>query len=94
LTGALKSYGDSLAIRERLASSDPGNAGWQRDLSVSYGKLGKALKLVGDKTKAHDAVRQARSIMERLTKMSPFNAIWKRDLIRFDELIVLGPTDP
>ena len=35
LAGALQSYRDSLAIRERLAKSDPGNAGWQRDLSVS-----------------------------------------------------------
>jgi hypothetical protein len=34
LTGALKAYEDSLAIADRLAKSDPGNAGWQRDLSV------------------------------------------------------------
>ena len=34
LAGALKSFRDSLAIRERLAQSDPGHAGWQRDLSV------------------------------------------------------------
>ena len=27
LAGALKSYGDSLAIMQRLAQSDPGNAG-------------------------------------------------------------------
>ena len=36
LAGALKAYQDSLAIADRLAKSDPGNAGWQRDLSVSY----------------------------------------------------------
>ena len=28
------------AIRERLAAADPGNAGWQRDLSVSHDKIG------------------------------------------------------
>jgi hypothetical protein len=28
--------------KERLAKSDPGNAGWQRDLSVSYKNLAKA----------------------------------------------------
>src|SRR5205823_2686935 len=33
LDGALKFYSDSLAIPERLAKSDPGNAEWQRDLS-------------------------------------------------------------
>ncbi|MFZ1093303.1 MAG: hypothetical protein WAN75_29480 [Xanthobacteraceae bacterium] len=36
LTAALQAYRDSLGIRERLAKADPGNAGWQRDLSVSY----------------------------------------------------------
>ena len=35
LAEALKSYQDSLAIADRLAKADPGNAGWQRDLSVS-----------------------------------------------------------
>jgi hypothetical protein len=39
LAGALKSYEADLAIAERLAKSDLGNAGWQRDLSVSYSKL-------------------------------------------------------
>jgi hypothetical protein len=39
LSAALKSYSDSLAIAERLAAADPGNAGWQRDLIVSYKKI-------------------------------------------------------
>jgi hypothetical protein len=34
LPAALKSYRNGLAIAERLAQSDPGNAGWQRDLLV------------------------------------------------------------
>jgi hypothetical protein len=29
-----------LAIAERLAKADPGNAGWQRHLSVSHDKIG------------------------------------------------------
>jgi hypothetical protein len=29
-----------LAIADRLAKSNPGNASWQRDLSVSYYKIG------------------------------------------------------
>src|SRR5271154_2352509 len=40
LASALKSYREGLAIRARLAQSDPGNAGWQRDLSVSYNEVG------------------------------------------------------
>ena len=37
---ALKTFREGLAIRERLAAADPGNAGWQRDLSVSYDRVG------------------------------------------------------
>jgi trypsin-like peptidase len=36
LAAALRSYRASLDIIERLAKADPGNAGWQRDLSVSH----------------------------------------------------------
>jgi hypothetical protein len=32
--GALQSYRDGLMIIDRLAQSDPDNAGWQRDLGV------------------------------------------------------------
>jgi len=52
LAGALKSYNDSLAIVARLAKSDPGNAEWQRDLSVSYNKVGDVQKAQGDLTGA------------------------------------------
>jgi tetratricopeptide (TPR) repeat protein len=40
LAGALKSYNDGLAIIDRLAKSDPGNAGLQRDLSMAYNAVG------------------------------------------------------
>jgi hypothetical protein len=39
LAGALKSYKDGLAIAERLATSDPGNAGWQYDLGITMSEL-------------------------------------------------------
>ena len=48
LSGALKSYNDGLAIADRLATSDPGNAGWQRDLSVSYDKVGGVQEAQGN----------------------------------------------
>ena len=47
LPEALKTYRDGLAIRDRLAKSDPGNAGWQRDLSVSYDRVGDVLVAQG-----------------------------------------------
>jgi hypothetical protein len=80
LTGALKSYRDSLAIAERLAQSDPGNAGWQRDLSVSYSKLATVFLLSGEVAKGLDALGKGREIMARLTTLAPTNATWKREL--------------
>jgi hypothetical protein len=40
LAAALTSYRASLAIAERLAQTDPGNAGWQRDVAISNERLG------------------------------------------------------
>jgi hypothetical protein len=64
---ALKSYSNTLAIFERLANSDPSNAGWQRDLSVTYAKLAGAYcksnetaegRDNGDQTQRLTAIRQ------------------------------------
>jgi hypothetical protein len=33
-------YRNSLAIRERHDAVDPHNTGWQRDLSLSYERIG------------------------------------------------------
>ena len=39
-TTAEQHYRAQLAIAERLVATDPGNAGYQRDLSVSHNRLG------------------------------------------------------
>jgi hypothetical protein len=84
LPAALKSFRDGLAIRDRLAQADPGNAGWQRDLSVSYAKLADVSKRNGEAATALDMLQQGRAIMVRLTTLSPDNAVWRRDLAWFD----------
>jgi hypothetical protein len=84
LAGALKSYRNSLAIADRLAKSDPGNAGWRRDLSFTFGRLALVYRQSGDNAKARDSSRQGQAIMARLTKLSPDNAVWKNDLAWFD----------
>ena len=71
LAGALKSYRDSLAIKERLAQSDPGNAGWQRDLSVSYNRVGNAQMAQGDLAGALKSYRDGLTIIERLATPIP-----------------------
>jgi hypothetical protein len=40
LADALTSYQADLDIMKRLAGSDPSNAGWQDDLSISFERLG------------------------------------------------------
>ena len=44
---------------ERLAKSDPGNAGWQRDLSVSYDKVGDVQVAQGNLRTRSPPIRRA-----------------------------------
>jgi tetratricopeptide (TPR) repeat protein len=87
LAGALKSYQDGLAIIHRLAKSDPGNAGWQRDLWFSVGRIASAYRDSGDNAKALDFFRQGQAIISRLTKLSPDNAQLKKDLAWINQQI-------
>ncbi len=80
LPEALKSYRDSLAIRDRLARADPGNAGWQRDLSVSYDNVGNVLVAQGNLPEALKSYRDSLGIRDRLARADPGNAGWQRDL--------------
>ncbi len=66
---------------QRLAAADPGNAGWQRDLSVAHNKIGDVLVAQGNL--AHQALESYRAsldIAERLAGADPGNAGWQRDL--------------
>jgi hypothetical protein len=76
-----------LAIADRLARASPGNAGWQRDLALSFAKLAEVNRGSNDLNKAMQALRQGKAIVERLTKLSPGNAGWQRDLTWFDNQI-------
>jgi hypothetical protein len=86
LPEALKSYRDSLTIRDRLATSDPGNARWQHDLSVSYGKVATVEARQGAHADALIALEKGREIAVRLSRQSPDNAALKKDLMWFDLL--------
>ena len=52
LPGALQAYTESKNIRDKLAAADPGNAGWQRDLSVSWNFIGNVAVAQGELDKA------------------------------------------
>ena len=70
LDGALKAYQDSLAIAEKLAAQDPANAEWQRDLSVSFEKIGDVQSAKGDLDGASRPTGQPRD-PEKLAARTP-----------------------
>ena len=64
----------------RVAEVDPGNAGWQRDLSVSYEQVGDVLMAQGNLAEALKSYQDSLAISDRLAKADPSNAVWQRDL--------------
>jgi tetratricopeptide (TPR) repeat protein len=81
LPAALTSYQAAEAIADRLAKTDPGNADWRRDLSVSYNKVGNVQVAQGNIQAALTSYQAAKTIAESLVKSDPNNAIWQRDLL-------------
>jgi tetratricopeptide (TPR) repeat protein/pimeloyl-ACP methyl ester carboxylesterase len=73
-------FARAFAIANRLAKSDPGNAGWQRDLSVSYNKIGDVQVDQGNLSEALKSYRDGLEIRDRLAKSDPGNAGWQRNL--------------
>ena len=80
LPAALASYQASHAIAERLAQADPGNAEWQRDLSVSHDedrrRAGGAGKPAGSADELPGRARDRRAPGAGRSS----NAEWQRDL--------------
>ena len=74
------------AIMAGLAASDPGNAGWQHDVSVSLDKVGDVRLAVGDRAGALSAYEESLAIMRKLAASDPGNAGWQRDVsVSLDE---------
>ncbi|MGQ0445085.1 MAG: tetratricopeptide repeat protein [Beijerinckiaceae bacterium] len=80
LSGALRSYRDTVPIIDRLAKADPGNAGWRRDLSVSYERIGGVQAAQGDLAGALKSYRDSLAIRDKVAKADPGNMEWQRDL--------------
>jgi hypothetical protein len=75
LAGALKSYQADLAIADRLAKSDPSNAGWQRDLSVSYDKVGDVQVAQGNLSGALKSYSDSLAVRDRLALSDETNSM-------------------
>jgi tetratricopeptide (TPR) repeat protein len=63
-----------------LEKSDPRNADWQRDLAISYAKVGDAQSAQGNLTAALTSYQAGLAVVTQLAKSDPKNAGWQRDL--------------
>jgi hypothetical protein len=68
------------AIAENLAKADPGNADWQRNLSVADDRVGDVQVALGHLPEALKSYQGSLAIRDRLAKADPGNAGWQRDL--------------
>lgn len=87
LAGALKSYRDSFAIRDRLAKSDPKNLVWQSRLAWSYDKIGDMQKARVDLARALKSYRDSLAIREGLAASDRSNTDWQLDFSLSSERI-------
>ncbi len=72
---------------ERLLRTDPGNAGWQRHLLVSYDRVGDVLVAQGNLSEALKSFRDGLAIRDRLARADLDNAGCQRDLsISYDRV--------
>ncbi len=96
-SGAYEALGDtaqqramaeqSVAMFQRLGAREPGNTQHQRDLSVSFDRVGNVLVAQGRGEEALTAYRDSLAIRERLARADPANARWQRDLsISFEKV--------
>ena len=87
LADALSAYQASLAIRERLAKADPGNAGWQRDVALSHGRVAIVQARQGARQDALGGFGKGRAVIAKLEAQLPDNATLPRDLAWFERQI-------
>jgi hypothetical protein len=80
LDPARVAYEEGLRIAGRLAKTDPHNAGWQRDLSVSQASVATILEAQGNLSEALAGYRKTLEIQAGLATSNPDNAGWQRDL--------------
>ncbi len=79
-TEAKKQYDIAHDLARRIAEADPSSARAQRDLSISYNKLGDVQMQLGDSKAALASYQQSLKIFESLAEADPSSARAQRDL--------------
>ena len=87
LAGAQERYEAGLRIRDALARRDPDNAGWQRDLMVSWYKLGDVCAAQGDTAGQRADWARAQGIMQALVQRWPEHPQFRKDLATLDSAV-------
>ena len=77
---ALRAYMTAKASAEAALAGDPRKTQWQRDLSVSYNKIGEVQATRGDSAAALKSFQAGLAIRERLAAGDPRNTQWQRDV--------------
>jgi hypothetical protein len=72
---------------QQLAQANTDNAGWQRDLAVSYAKLAGVYLKLKETAQAQDALAAGRSVIAALIARHPDSQQWNQDLGYFDRQI-------
>ena len=80
LADTLQEYDEARRLALRLTAVDPSNTEWQRDLSVSYERLGDVAAAQGKLDDAARAYRDGLAIRNTLAASDPGNTEWQRDL--------------
>src|SRR5262249_14731340 len=73
-------YESLLRYHEARAQAEPDRADFQRDLSVSYERIGDLYSALGQGQLARQAFQKSLDIAERLAKAEPDRADFQRDL--------------
>ena len=84
LPAALTAYQASIAIADKLAKADPGNARWQRDVALSHWGVARVMAQRGEQEKALAAFSKAHAIIAKLKSESPSDATLPKDLAWID----------
>ena len=87
LTGALAAYRDAMAITERLAARDPGNAEWQRDLFVGNWRVGDVLLRLDRQAEARGFAETALKAAREWGRRQPDDARRESDLRAAEALV-------
>jgi len=94
LEEARQRYQQSLVVYEKLAKDNPSSADAQRDVSISFIKLGDMLAAAGKPEEARQRYEQSLVIYEKLAKDNPSSADAQRDvgisLIKLGDVLVVA----